>query len=67
MVNQLVHELGLQGAIIERIRDGRAIRKFMPPDEIPRLVIDEHLVSTQQPLDRETLSGCLKGSKQAAN
>lgn len=64
MINQLIQELGLQGVSIERISDERTIRKYMPPSEIPGLVIDDYLVSTRQPLDRDALEGWLKGLEQ---
>lgn len=60
LVDELVNELDLPKAGIERITDERAIRKYMPLDEIPGLVIDEQLVSTRKPPYRETLLDWLK-------
>jgi hypothetical protein len=55
LVNQVILELGLSGVEIERVSDERRIRHHIPLDEIPGLVIDGHLVSTNQLPDREVL------------
>ncbi len=55
LVNTLLEELGKSGVEIVRISDERTIRKFMPLDEIPGLLIDDMLVSTGELLPRETL------------
>jgi hypothetical protein len=55
LVNQVILDLGLSGVEIERVSDERRIRHHMPLDEIPGLVIDGHLVSSNRIPDREEL------------
>ena len=55
LVNQVILELGVSGVEVERVSDERRIRHHMPLDEIPGLVIDGHLVSTNRLPDREEL------------
>ncbi len=55
LVNEVLQELGKSGVEIVRNSDERHIRKFMPLDEIPGMLIDGHLVSTGQVPERETL------------
>ena len=55
LVNQIILDLGISGVEIERVSDERRIRHHMPLDEIPGLVIDGHLVSTNQLPDRKEL------------
>lgn len=55
LLNELVAELGATKIEIVRISDERTIRKHMPLDEIPGLLIDGVLVSTSELPTRETL------------
>jgi hypothetical protein len=48
LVNQVILELGVSGVEIERVNDERRILHHMPLDEIPGLVIDGYLVSTNR-------------------
>jgi hypothetical protein len=55
LINQVVLDLEINGVEIERVSNERRIRHHMPLDEIPGLVIDGHLVSTNRLPDREEL------------
>ncbi len=55
LINDVLEELGKSGVEIVRVVDERIIRKYMPLDEIPGLVIDGMLVSTGELLPREKL------------
>lgn len=55
LINDVLRELGKSGIEIVRVSDERAIRKHMPLDEIPGLLIDGELVSTGELPSRETL------------
>jgi hypothetical protein len=55
LVNEVLQQLGKSGIEIVRSSDERYIRKFMPLDEIPGMLIDGHLVSSGQVPERETL------------
>jgi hypothetical protein len=55
LVNEVLVELGKTGVEVSRISDERYIRKFMPLDEIPGLLIDGHLISSRDLPDRATL------------
>jgi hypothetical protein len=55
LVNEVLGELGKSGIDIVRISDERTIRKHMPLDEIPGLLIDGILVSTNELPTRESL------------
>lgn len=64
LVNEIVDELKLTGVEIVRVNDEKAIRHHMPLDEIPGLVIDGHLVSTQDVHEKDVLLGWFQGIKQ---
>jgi hypothetical protein len=66
LVNDVCEELGMKDVEIARINDERSVRKFMPLDEIPGLVIDGHLVSTRLVPTREILKEWLSEAKQPA-
>jgi hypothetical protein len=55
LVNEVIRELGNAGVEIVRVDNERQIRKYMPVDETPGLVIDGHLLSTRKVPDRDTL------------
>lgn len=55
LVNDVLDELGKKGIQIVRVSDEKYIRKHMPLDEIPGLLIDGELVSTIEVPPRETL------------
>ncbi len=55
MINDVLRELGKSGTEVVRVSDERHIRKYMPLDEIPGLLIDGVLISTCELPPRETL------------
>lgn len=55
LINDVLDELGKSGIELVRVSDERTIRKHMPLDEIPGLLIDGVLVSTGKLPTRETL------------
>jgi hypothetical protein len=63
LINQVLKEMGKTGVELVRISDERQIRKFIPLDAIPGLVIDENLVSTRIVPEKETLVRWLSGVK----
>jgi hypothetical protein len=64
LVNDICADLKKGDIEILRISDEKTIRKFMPLDEIPGLVIDGQLVSTRTIPDRETLVHWLSANLQ---
>ena len=60
LVNEVLQQLGKRGIEIVRNSDEHYIRKFMPLDEIPGMLIDGHLVSSGQVPERETLIAWLR-------
>jgi len=65
LIHEVLRDVRRTDVEIQRIDNERAIRKFMPLDEIPGLIIDGHLVSTARIPDRATLVDWL-GTKLAA-
>jgi len=63
LINQVLKEMGKTGVELVRISDERQIRKFIPLDQIPGLVIDGNLVSTRIVPEKETLVRWLSGVK----
>jgi hypothetical protein len=63
LINQVLKEMGKTGVELVRISDERQIRKFIPLDAIPGLVIDENLVNTRIVPEKETLVRWLSGVK----
>jgi hypothetical protein len=59
MLHEVLSDLGDADARVERISDEHAIRKFMPLEQIPGLVIDGHLVSSSAVPSREELRSWL--------
>ncbi|HLC04270.1 MAG TPA: thioredoxin family protein [Anaerolineales bacterium] len=55
LIHEVTREAGRTDVEIIRVDHESAIRKFMPLDEIPGLVIDGHLVGTGRVPDRATL------------
>jgi hypothetical protein len=55
LMYEVLRELGKSGIEIVRVSDERTIRRHMPLDEIPGLLIDGVLVSTRELPPRETL------------
>lgn len=55
LIHDVLRETGRSDAETLRIDDEKAIRRYMPLDEIPGLVIDGHLVSSGRVPDRATL------------
>lgn len=55
LVGEILADLGRKGVAVSRVDDERAIRQYMPVDEIPGLVIDARLVSSAGLPNRETL------------
>jgi hypothetical protein len=46
LLSEALVELGLTDSVVDRISDERAIRRFMPIDAIPGIVIDGRLVQS---------------------
>ncbi len=63
LIDEVLVELGKSEIQVVRIADEHYIRKFMPVDELPGLVIDGVLASVRDVPDRETLKGWLKSTK----
>ena len=57
LLNEILQELGQTQVTVERISNERSIRKFMPVEDIPGLVIDGHLISSGEVPSREKLLG----------
>jgi hypothetical protein len=55
LLNEILEELGQAQVTVERISDERSIRKFMPVEEVPGLVIDGHLISSSEVPSKEKL------------
>lgn len=55
LINEVLVELGQTNVDIQRLTDERYIRKFMPIEEVPGLVIDGRLVSNNIVPSREEL------------
>lgn len=55
LVDDVLRELGKSGIEVVRINDEGTIRKYMPLDEIPGLLIDGVLASVNELPRRETL------------
>ena len=60
LLDKVIRETGRSDVEIVRVSDEHVIRKYMPLDEIPGLVIDGHLVCENSVPDRETLIAWLK-------
>jgi hypothetical protein len=63
LLHEVLREVGGMDVEIARIDEERAIRKFMPLDEIPGLLIDGHLVSTREVPDRARLREWLRAGE----
>jgi hypothetical protein len=55
LVGKVVSELGLLGVEVSRVDDERRIRRYIPLDAIPGLVINGNLVSERHVPAQETL------------
>jgi hypothetical protein len=55
LISDILEELGKSDIELVRVSDQHRIRKLMPPDETPGLVIDGRLVSMREVPDRDTL------------
>jgi hypothetical protein len=55
LINEVLRELGKGGIEVVRVSDERRIRKYLPLDEIPGLLIDGVLASSRELPPRETL------------
>jgi hypothetical protein len=64
LINEVLQELNISGVRVTRINDEKIIRSYMPLDEIPGLVIDGHLISTQIVPERSVLLNWFQGVKQ---
>jgi len=60
LINEILAGLGKSGINVIRSSDESYIRKFMPLDEIPGLLIDGRLVCAGIVPDRDTLYEWLK-------
>lgn len=63
LLHDVLKESGRRDVEILRIDDERKIRKYMPIDEIPGLVIDGKLVTTRAIPERGDLEGWLAGGQ----
>jgi hypothetical protein len=63
LLGEVLAELGKSGVEVERISDEQTIRKYMPLDELPGLVIGGVLASVRDVPDRETLKGWLQNAE----
>ncbi len=61
LINDVLVELGKSSIEIVRVSDEHTIRRHMPLDEIPGLLIDGVLASTGELPTRETLIEWLSG------
>ena len=61
LLYEVAGELAARDVEIIRVSDERRIRKYLPLDEIPGLLIDGVLVSTREVPARETLMEWLAG------
>lgn len=57
---EALRKLGRNDVQVERVDDERAIRRYLPLDAIPGLLIDGRLVSQRQVPEVETLSEWLR-------
>jgi hypothetical protein len=62
LLTEILQELGQTEVTVGRISDERSIRKFMPVEEVPGLVIDGHLISSGEVPSREKLLGWFSAS-----
>jgi hypothetical protein len=62
LLNAILLETGRSDIKLERISDERHIRRLMPLDEIPGLVIDGRLASTRTVPSREELEQWLSAA-----
>jgi hypothetical protein len=63
LIDEVLVELGQSNIEVVRITDELDIRKFMPVDELPGLVINGILASVRDVPDRETLKGWLQNAE----
>ncbi len=61
LLDEVVRQLGVASIEIVRVADEKQIRHYMPLDEIPGLLINGVLVSTNQVPSREKLVEWLSG------
>lgn len=62
MLDELVQEIGKSGIEIVRVSDEHYIRRYMPLDATPGLVIDGRMVCEHEVPDRATLREWLAGN-----
>jgi hypothetical protein len=62
LIDEILIELGKSDVKVVRITDEHCIRKFMPLDELPGLVIDGVLASIREVPDREQLRSWLQNA-----
>ncbi len=62
LLNEILSELGHAEIKVERITNEHYIRKFMPVEEIPGLVIDGRLVCNNVVPSKEELRGWLSSN-----
>lgn len=55
LLDEVLAELGRSDVTVERVSDERIIRKSMPVDSIPGLVIDDRLVHTGEVPSKKVL------------
>jgi hypothetical protein len=62
LLAEALSALGLRGAEVVRVSDEKAIRRRMPPEALPGLVIDGVLISTGKLPEREQLLAWLRAA-----
>lgn len=63
LVADVLTQLAITDAEVVRVDDERRIARYIPPDAIPGLVINDRLVSERLLPDRATLAGWLSQAR----
>lgn len=66
LIDEVLMELGMRDVEVARVTDENYIRKYMPLDEIPGLIINGVLASMHDLPDAETLKEWLRNAEAAA-
>ena len=62
LIDEILVELNRSDIKVVRISDEHVIRKYMPADELPGLLINGVLASSRELPDRQTLKDWLQGA-----
>lgn len=66
LIDEVLMELGMRDVEVARVTDENYIRKYMPLDEIPGLIINGVFASMHDLPDAETLKEWLRNAEAAA-